>query len=201
MCQKDIDELQKKVKDTLSHKRYIHSIGVRYTASCLAMRYGEDLYQASCAGILHDCAKNLDDDEMLLECKKNSVKCTDIELKAPYLLHAKLGAVYAKKDYDIDDKSVLSAIRWHTTGKEDMTLLEKIIFTADYIEPHRKKIEQLDAIRQMAFTDLDIAVYMILKNTINYLESDRYKDDSKKIDKHTIDAYDYYKELIGSRRF
>lgn len=191
-----LEKLRKKLKKHISPKRYRHSIGVQYTAVMLAMRYGEDLQKAALAGLLHDCAKNLDDDEMLKECKHHDITCSDIEREQPYLLHAKLGARYAGKKYHVDDPEILSAIRYHTTGRADMSPLEKIIFVADFIEPHRKMLPTLPVIRQTAFQDIDEAVYKILESTISYLDAPPTgQKKPKKIEPHTLEAYQYYKEL------
>ena len=191
-----IQALRKEVKKefTADKARYWHTIGVAETSACLAMRYGVDLDQAALAGLLHDCAKCLDDKEMLRQCEKNNIVCNKTEKKQPYLLHAKLGACYAAKKYGITDPAVAGAIRYHTTGRPGMTLLEKIVFTADYIEPNRKLLEHLPAIRQMAFIDLDEAVYLILRDTVDYLgESD--PDKENEIEHHTLEAYEYYRKL------
>ena len=113
-----------------------------------------------------------------------------MEKRNPFLVHSKLGAVYANKLYGIDDEEVISAIRFHTTGKPDMTLLEKIIFIADYIEPGRDKAPNLKEIRQMAFIDIDEAMYMILKDTLDYLD----KGEGEK-DELTKDTFLFYKEI------
>lgn len=189
-----LEQIQKKLQKNITAKRYRHTIGVQYTCISLAMRYGVDLDQAALAGLLHDCAKCLDDKEMLRQCEKNNIVCNKTEKKQPYLLHAKLGACYAVKKYGITDPAVAGAIRYHTTGRPGMTLLEKIVFTADYIEPNRKLLEHLPAIRQMAFIDLDEAVYLILRDTVDYLgESD--PDKENEIEHHTLEAYEYYRKL------
>lgn len=182
-----IDNLQKEVKKHMTGKRYRHSVGVRYTAAALAMRYREDIVLASTAGILHDCAKCLSEEELLLECKKHNIACTK-----PYLLHAELGACYAREKYGIKQKEILLAIRYHTTGRPAMSPQEKILFTADYIEPGRKWIPNLTEIRQMAFINLEEAVYMILDNTLSHLKADV----NKEIDEHSIEAHRYYQEKL-----
>lgn len=87
-----LEQIQKKLQKNITAKRYRHTIGVQYTCISLAMRYGVDLDQAALAGLLHDCAKCLDDKEMLRQCEKNNIVCNKTEKKQPYLLHAKLGA-------------------------------------------------------------------------------------------------------------
>lgn len=183
-------KLRKKVKDVMTKARYEHTLGVEFTAASLAMRYGIDIDKAEIAGLLHDCAKCIDDEDKLDDCKKYKIELTDVEKRNPFLIHSKLGAVYAKKLYGIDDEEIISAIRFHTTGKPDMTLLEKIIFIADYIEPGRDKAPNLKEIRKMSFIDIDEAMYMVLRDTINYLE----KCEGEK-DELTYDTYLFYKEI------
>lgn len=183
-------KLRKKVKDVMTKARYEHTLGVEFTAASLAMRYGVDIDKAEIAGLLHDCAKCIDDEDKFDDCKKYKIELTDVEKRNPFLVHSKLGAVYANKLYGIDDEEVISAIRFHTTGKPDMTLLEKIIFIADYIEPGRDKAPNLKEIRQMAFIDIDEAMYMILKDTLDYLD----KGEGEK-DELTKDTFLFYKEI------
>jgi predicted HD superfamily hydrolase involved in NAD metabolism len=189
----ELEKLQKKLKKHMNAKRYRHTIGVCYTAVSLAMRYGVDLQQAAVAGLLHDCAKCLEEKEILQECDKYKIAYNETEQRQPYLLHAKLGAFYAHKKYKVSDEAVCSAIRYHTTGRADMSLLEKIIFTADYIEPYRKMLPVLPKIREMAFLDLDEAVYLILQATLDYL-SQGEKQSQKEIEPHTMEAYEFYKQ-------
>ena len=183
-------KLRKKVKDVMTKARYEHTLGVEFTAASLAMRYGVDIDKAEIAGLLHDCAKCIDDEDKFDDCKKYKIELTDVEKRNPFLVHSKLGAVYANKLYGIDDEEVISAIRFHTTGKPDMTLLEKIIFIADYIEPGRDKAPNLKEIRQMAFIDIDEAMYIILKDTLDYLD----KGEGEK-DELTKDTFLFYKEI------
>ncbi|HBI60770.1 MAG TPA: phosphodiesterase [Lachnospiraceae bacterium] len=192
---KSIDEIQEKVQRVVKKRRYQHILGVRFTAQAMAMRFGEDIMKAGYAGVLHDCAKHLSDKEMLLTCRKRQIFCSEVEKRQPSLLHAKLGAVFAKEIYGITDEEILSAIRWHTTGKPGMTKLEKIVFIADFIEPGRKMLPRMEEIRTASFQDLDKAMYLILDNTLSYLK-DGTKDRST-IDTYSVDAYDYYKERNG----
>ena len=116
---------------------------------------------------------------------------TDFERKNPFLLHAKLGAYVAEEVYKVKDPDILSAISWHTTGKPRMTQLEQIIYIADYIEPNRYKAPNLADIRKLAFEDLDLCMYRILRDTVEYL-----KENPKSMDLTTEAAYRYYKRLI-----
>ncbi len=188
--QHDIFALQHALAGVLTEKRLYHSLGVQGFSCALALRYGCDAKKANLAGLIHDCAKYLPDMELLAECERNNITIKEVERRNPFLLHGKLGAFYAKTRYNIEDSDILSAVACHTTGKPDMSLLEKIVFTADYIEPNRsaEHIPDLESIRALAFRDLDSAVYQILDNTLRYLEGRR-----KEIDSLTVDAYHYYR--------
>ena len=183
------ENCRKKLKDSISHKRYIHSIGVSDTAACLAMRYGYDIKKAHLAGLLHDCAKGLSVGDLFAAAKKSGMEISETERDNPELLHAKAGMTVAKDKYGIDDEEILGAICYHTTGKPEMTLLEKIVFIADYIEPNRTGIPSLDRLRAVAFNDIDVATAYVCRNSIQYL-----KRSSKLIDRITLDTYEYYKE-------
>lgn len=185
-------ELQHNLQETLTEKRYAHTIGVQHTAACLAMCHGESIEKASVAGLLHDCAKCLSDEVLLQECEKYQLEITNLERRNPYLLHGKLGAYYAKHKYNIMEDDICEAIKYHTTGRPQMTLLEKIIFIADYIEPTRREIPGLDIIRKEVFVNIDKAVCMALENTLHYLESTAHSH-QQEIDEMTVRAYEYYK--------
>ena len=161
---------------------------------CLAMKYEVDLEKAEVAGLLHDCAKCISDEKKLKKCLEHNINISEIEKEQPYLLHAKLGAFIAMEKYGIHDRDIINAILKHTTGSCDMTMLEKIIYVADYIEPNRKKAKNLPVIRKMAFEDIDLALYTILKDTVEYL-----KVKNTKIDNTTLKAYEYYKKIIAER--
>lgn len=185
----NLTKMKKTLRKYLDRDRFEHSEGVMYTAAALAMRYGEDLEKAQVAGILHDCAKCMPDSKKLKVCEKHQIEITEAERMSPFLLHAKAGAYIAKAKYDIEDTEILDAIACHTTGKPAMTLLDKIIYISDYIEPMRNKAENLDEVRKMAFVDLDETLYKILSDTLVYLQNS-----SKKMDPMTMETYEYYKE-------
>ena len=179
-------EILTQLKNDLDENRYLHTLGVAFTATSMAMKYGVDIQKAYIAGLLHDCAKCIPKDKQIQMCKENNIYLDEGELNAPQLIHSKLGAFLAKSKYGIQDEEILSAIEKHTTGDADMTPLEMIIFTADYIEPHRDKAVNLAQVRSLAFTDLKAATFKILSDTIDYLKS-------KKSDIYykTFDAYEY----------
>ena len=188
MAEYDLKLLQKQMKEALNEDRYEHTLGVMYTAESLAMRYGVDMTKAAVAGLLHDCAKCIPNAQKIKMCKKNDIEITAMEEKNPSLLHAKLGAYLAEEEYGIDDPEILSAIQWHTTGKPDMSMLDIIIYMADYIEPNRDKAPNLKQIRKLCFENIEEALYQVLEGTLEYL-SDR----PDMIDPMTKISYDFYK--------
>lgn len=188
MAEYDLKALQKQVKEALSDDRYEHTLGVMYTAESLAMRYGADMTKAAVAGLLHDCAKCIPNAQKLKMCRKNGIEITAMEEKNPSLLHAKLGAYLAESVYGVTDPEILSAIRCHTTGKADMSLLDMIVYMADYIEPNRDKAPNLKEIRKLTFENIEEALYQVLEGTLQFL-SDR----PEMIDPTTKISYDFYK--------
>lgn len=166
-----LEKIRKDMKKTLDAKRYVHTLGVEYTAAALAMRYDVSIRKARIAGLLHDCAKCLSDEKKLSICEKHNIVVNEVERRNPFLLHGKVGSFLAMEEYQICDSDIINAILNHTTGRPEMSPLEKIIFIADYIEPDRKQAPNLDSIRKEAFLDLDKTLLMILEDTLNYLKS------------------------------
>lgn len=165
-----MDELRNAMKNVQDAERYEHTLGVAYTAAALAVLNNVDPQKALVAGMLHDCAKCIPAHEKINLCKAYGIPMTPIEERNPFLLHAKLGARLAKEKYNENDEDILNAIENHTTGRPNMSMLEKIIFIADYMEPNRNKAPNLFQIRKMAYNDIDRALVMILQDTLNYLE-------------------------------
>ena len=182
--------LRKAMAKALEEKRYEHTLGVAYTATSLAMCYGQDVYQAQVAGLLHDCAKNYTNEKRISICKKNGIPINAAEQKNPFLLHAKVGSFLAREKYGVNDKAILDAITYHTTGRPNMSTLDKIIYIADYIEPGRRQAPGLPEVRQLAFISLDDCLFRILKDTLDYLHASKME-----IDMSTQQTYDYYKAL------
>lgn len=177
----------------LRPKRYRHTQGVAMSAAQLAVCHGEDPERARIAGILHDCAKYLTDTELYDLSDTYGIELSAFEKNNPALVHSKLGAVFARQRFGIEDEEICSAIACHTTGRPHMTTLEKILYLADYIEPYRKMDchpHPLDKVRKMCFHDLDRGLVMILQNTIFHLE--RCKID---IDPMTRETYEYYQSI------
>ena len=185
----ELQEIRKKVKKELDKDRYEHTKGVMYTAACLAMAHEGNMEQAMLAGLLHDCAKCVPNDEKMRVCEENHIIISSVERENPTLLHAKLGALYASTKYEVTDPEIIHAIKIHTTGEPGMSLLDKIIFIADYIEPKRDKAAHLDEIRKLAFEDLDACMADILYDTLHYLNNKKGA-----IDPNTQLTYEYYKQ-------
>ena len=183
-----IARLRDKVKQRQTAKRFEHTLGVAYTAACMAFTLDVPPLKAELAGLLHDCAKCYTDKELISMCQHDKVELTSEELASPAVIHAKYGSFMAEHEFGIADSDILNAIRFHTTGRPDMSTLEKLIFTADYIEPLRDKASNLNEARRLAFTDLDECVYNILDATVTYLKSQ-----GSVIVPDTMLAYEWYR--------
>lgn len=187
----DIKKIRKSMEKTLDSKRFEHTMGVAYIACALAMCHDTDPAKAQIAGLLHDCAKCLSDERKIEICRKHQMPIRDIEYKNPHLLHAKAGRCLAESKFHIKDIDILNAIENHTTGRPDMSELEKIIYIADYIEPCREQAPDLAITRKMAFRDLDKTLVKILSDTLSYLS-----DTGKETDPMTRQTYEYYKSIL-----
>ena len=180
-------DIKKELSKKLKKERFEHTIGVMYTSASLAMRYDADIEKAMTAGLLHDCGKYCSVKDQIKLCEKYELALTDSERAMPALIHAKLGAYLAEQEYGIRDEEVLSAITYHTTGRPAMTMLEKILYIADYIEPNRREIPGLSKIRHTVFLNIDQAICLASERTIRYLE-----DHGNEIDPMTIKTYTFY---------
>ena len=185
----DIKKIRKKMEKTLDSARFEHTLGVTYTAACLAMRYDADIKKAQIAGLLHDCAKGFSMEKQRALCKRYNISLEGTLTKSPQLMHQEIAPFLASDEYKEQDSEVLSAIACHTTGKIGMTPLEQIVFIADYMEPNRKMIPGLSKVRKLAFEDLDKCTKTILKNTIEYLT-----ECGQEIDERTVETYKYYRD-------
>ena len=156
------------IKEKLPNKRYEHVLGVKASAVKLAERYGEDMEKAAIAALIHDCAKKMKDEELIAIVEKAGYSPDWVEEISPQLLHGMAAAIIAKDQMDVEDTDILDAVTYHTTGRAEMSLLEKIIYIADYIEPSRD-FPGVKELRKTAFEDLDKAMLMSLENTIKYI--------------------------------
>ncbi|GIN75029.1 hypothetical protein CHCC14820_3640 [Bacillus paralicheniformis] len=157
------------VQEQLTEQRYIHTVGVMETAVKLAERFGADVKKAEIAAIFHDYAKFRPKEEMkqIILNGGGPLEVLDFHHE---LWHAPAGAALVKTEVGITDEDILSAIRFHTSGRPNMTLLEKVIYVADYIEPGRR-FPGVEEVRTLAEEDLDLALIQALKNTITFLIS------------------------------
>lgn len=185
-----IETMKEKLQSALSIKRYIHTMGVVGESVKLAEIYGtqQDRQKAEVAALLHDCTKDYPDELKLRLCKEYHIPIDDVMKRQTDLIHPFLGAEVAKREYLVEDEEILGAIRYHTTGKANMSLLEKIIFIADYIEPSRESFEGLDEARRLAYLDLDMAMRYILEKTIAYVQKQ-----NRILHYLSTEALDYYK--------
>lgn len=179
--------LRERAYAMLAPKRVAHVVGCEAEAVMLANRWGEDPENAAEAGILHDITKKLVLSDQLILCRKYGIINDTVEEENVKLLHAKTGAALARDLFNISDE-VYDSIRWHTTGKPDMTLLEKIIYMADYIEPNRD-FDGVDELRRLAYENLDEAMTLGLKMSLEDIKS--YGQEPYYA---TVDAYKWYTE-------
>lgn len=177
--------LRSKIIPRQNPHRVAHSAGVESEAVCLATHWGENPQKAAVAGILHDMTKNLSDENQLLLCEKYGIVLEKAERENTKLLHARTGAEQAKEEFGVSE-DIAQAIRWHTTGKPDMTLLEKIIYIADFIEPNRD-YEGVEELRHLAYEDIDSAMALGLRQSLEFIRAggiEPFHD--------TVEAYEFY---------
>ena len=176
------DGVVKKLAEHLKGEKVEHSLGVEETAVKLAQRYGADAQKAGLAGLLHDYTK-----------QKDNVKLAE-KYHIPYLtektLHGHTAAAVLKDKGYVTDEEVLSAVKWHTTGRAGMTMLEKIVYLADYIEPSRD-FDGVEKLRRLAFENIDKAVLYGLQTSIEHIIENK-----SLIDTDSVGAYNYYRKLF-----
>lgn len=160
----DIELLKEEIKGKLTEKRFLHSLAVMDMCEKLAEKYNCDEKKAKLVGLVHDMAKEMTDEEMLNYIRKNNIPISETEKNIPQILHGKIAANLAKKKYDFDDE-MCDAIKYHTTGKENMTILQKVLFVSDKIDETRK-YEGVEELRKLAFEDLDEAIIKNIDETL-----------------------------------
>lgn len=158
----------KYLQENLSSKRYIHSINVSDTAVKLAILYGVDIERAKIAGLVHDCAREASKDQLIKYMEASGIQPDAVSLCQKELLHGPAGVYVCRSIFLIEDEEILSAVRYHTTGKERMSILEKVIFIADFIEPCRE-FPGVEKLRELAFEDIDEALIWAYDSTISYI--------------------------------
>lgn len=160
-----------RLKNTLKPERYLHTLGVAYTAKKYAAKAGVDADCAETAALLHDCAKSMNYEAMLALAEDAGVYVDDIEKQIPSIVHAPAGKALAMRDYGITDEGILSAIRLHTIGGRRLSALEMLIYLSDFIEPERKPFDGLDQVRALAERNLYAASRMAARLSADYVMS------------------------------
>ena len=185
-----LEDLRPVALSYLKAKRVRHVLGVEEEAIRLAERYGADVEKSRFAALLHDCTKKLELPEQLALCEQYHVELDDLERIALKLLHAKTGAAIAREVFGAP-QDVCDAILWHTTGRADMTLLEKVIYLADYIEPNRD-FDGVDELRKAVYEDIDKGLELGLRMSIEEIE-----ERGSPVHHNTRKAYEYIKSQLG----
>jgi nicotinate-nucleotide adenylyltransferase len=183
----DFEKIDAVLKERLARERYLHTQGVMYTAGVLAMKYQVNIYDAMTAGLLHDCGKYPTVAEQLEKIKDYEIELLKEESENPSLLHAPLGAYLAQYEFGVSEDSIINAIRYHTTGRPEMTMLEKILYIADFIEPYRGDNWKFRKIRELSFIDIDQAVHKCAELVIAHLIENK-----RKVGVMTIQTLYYY---------
>ena len=186
------DTLEKVSLSLHDAKRVPHAMGCSRTAVELAAHYGENKEDAARAGILHDVTKALGSREQLRLCEKYAIMTDEYSGEQTKLLHGKTAAAVAKHVFG-ENNAVCSAVSWHTTGRAGMSMLEKIIYIADYIEPNRD-FPGVESLRKLAFSDIDSAVLLGIKMTIETLQQN-----GRPLNRHSVEARDFLLKECGSR--
>ena len=168
-----IEEMRILLQQSLKPKRYEHSVRVYMTALKMAEHYHANVNKVAIASLIHDCGRQIPKEDSVAKAKELGIPVDPVEETQPILLHAKLGVYYAIHKYGVspDDREVLDAIRYHSTGTVDMTQTAKIVFLADLIEPGRN-FEGVEDLREASFQDLDRGMLLSYDNTIRYLLED-----------------------------
>lgn len=185
---KENKEYIKFLKKRIDDDRLEHSKNTAKEAVKLAKRYGVDPEKAYVAGLLHDAAKGKCRFGLRKLAQEYDMTIDEFEQRNPELTHGKLGAIMVNRQLGVKDKEILSAIRWHTTGKANMSMLEKIIYIADIIEPGRN-FDGIDAIRKLAKANIDDAMILALESVMKFVHSKGFALHPK-----SIEAYQYLKK-------
>lgn len=182
----NIEFIEKKVKEMLPERRYKHSLNVANCAVKLSELYGYDKQKAYIAGIAHDCAKYLNKDEVKYYVDKYKIVLDEVERDNLALSHSLIGSYIAKYEFNINDEEIINAIKYHTTGKEDMNLIEKIIYIADSIEEDRD-FPGVELLRELVYSkELDKALLISFNNTIKFV-----MENNQLIHNRTVNARNY----------
>jgi len=179
------DKIVEYLQSALSKKRYDHSIHVANKAVELAKIYGSDIHKARLAGLVHDCAKEMAKDELIYFIKLEGNEPDSVSLVEKELLHGPAAVYLCKNKFHIEDEEILSAVQFHTTGKANMSILDKIIYISDLIEVGRK-FPEVEELRNLAIVDINSALIKSFDATISYIIQKR-----RMIHPDTINARNY----------
>ncbi|MHB9112171.1 MAG: bis(5'-nucleosyl)-tetraphosphatase (symmetrical) YqeK [Thermoleophilia bacterium] len=188
--------MEKRLKNWLqvrvSDGRYIHSVSVMEAATELARHHGVDPMPLRQAALLHDCAREYSNEELVASAEEWQLPVREVDRRSPVLLHGKLAVVIAEREFGLDDPAVLSAVRWHTAGHPEMTLSDKLFYLADVTEPtcHYAWVAGL---RALAHEDVDQAVLMAIGINTDHLDRT-----GRTVDPDTYDLRDLLLEDHGS---
>ena len=186
-----ITEIRSYIEKNFSDKRKVHAEGVRQTAMKLAELYGEDPHKAEIAALFHDMYRGVSENSLNYYVKHLGLDKKYIN--NANLAHGKIAAIIMERDFDVDDKDIVNAVSYHTTGRAGMSTLEKIIYIADAVEPGRV-YPGVEEIRKMAFENLDMACLMSMKSTENFVKSA-----GKFLDPDTVLAREYLENIINNK--
>lgn len=176
-----------------NERRFWHSISVALTAVNLADVYGANKDECLVSGLLHDYCKALTLDELLSWCKEYNVELTEEDKLSDGCIHGFLAAKVCKDKYNIND-NIYDAIYYHTCGRPNMTILEKIIYMSDFIEPLRRFRDKIEDVRKLTYTNIDAAIVIATEMSLDFL-----KRKDKYIHSNTIKTHEYYKNLIENK--
>ena len=190
----DLASIEEKLRTMLSEKRYRHSLGVMETAVEMAEIFGVDTEKARLAGLLHDCAKDIERSKRIPLCKELGVKLDAVKKDQKGLIHADLGAKMVETEFGITDPEIIDAVKYHTLGRENMTDLEKILYLADIIEPNRVPFEGMEELRSLCRTNLNCAMLFALDRSIEYIQHRH-----KKLHSQTLQAQQYFLEICKEK--
>ncbi len=188
-----LDNLTSDLKNTISEKRYNHTMSVLTLTKELALKYGVDARNAEICALLHDFAKEMTDKEIIDYANKNNIYLDGYTKENLHIAHGLIASNIAEKKYKVYNKDMLNAISFHTTGRENMTILEKIIFLADKLEPTRH-YKELDELTKLAFSDIDMCMLKSIENIMKF----RGDDEAHAL---SIVTLYYYEKLIQERKY
>lgn len=187
----NMEYINEKLKEMLSEHRYLHSLGTAEEARKLAEVYHCDQDKAYLAGILHDCAKSLSKEEMKELLKDDGY--SEEFLNSKTVMHAPAGEKIAEKEFGIIDLDILHSIRYHCYGKENMSLIEKIVYVADKIEPSRN-YDGIEELRKLAYENLDAALLFSISHSVKTVTEQKWY-----LYESTVKAKKYYEDIVENK--